>query len=78
MCVLTRRLWHSTDFPKGAAAACSCPAIHKGKSTVNKIGFFLTGVVWARRFSKRYSPASRSGGWRAPSAPRSRRSSRVI
>ena len=62
MSVLTRELWHSTDFSHGVAAACGCPAIHKGKSAVNKLGFVLTVAVRARRFPKAYSPASRSGG----------------
>jgi hypothetical protein len=39
--MLTRKLWHSTDLLNGAHAECGCPAIHKGKSPVNKLGFFF-------------------------------------
>jgi hypothetical protein len=62
MSMLNRKLWHSTDFPDGTSAGCSCPAIHKGKSTVNKLGFFLTAAACAGWFAELYSPASRSGG----------------
>jgi len=52
-------------------AGCQCPAIHKGKSTVNKVGFFLDHCgMCAVVLPEFYSPASRSGGDAPASARR--------